>query len=289
MKLIALMPTRNEEWVLGFSARVALQWCDMLICLNHASTDGTRAILKEIAVEEPGRLLIADQPNPEWREMEHRQALLTMARQYDATHIALVDADEVLCADSLPHVRQQIESLPTGWCLNVRMHCMWRGLHQYRTDPSSVWSNRRDLALAFCDAPRLGWEPAKDGYQHHARAPQHSRPAKVEDMGVMHLQFADWRRLRAKHALYKVRERIAYPWKPLSQIESMYNLALDEAGIEVHATPDPWLLPYGSLTQHVNFRAPVWQEAEVQRIVREHGPSAFEGLTLFGVDRCVEA
>ena len=175
MKLAAIMPVRNEDWVLGFSARAALRWCDLLVCLNHASTDRSRAILEELATEYPGRVLIVDHEDPEWREMEHRQWLLTIARQYDATHIALVDADEVLCGDSLPHVRAQIERLPAGRCVNVRMYCMWRGIQQYRTDPGSVWSNRRDLALAFCDAPRLAWAAAEDGYQHHARAPQHSR------------------------------------------------------------------------------------------------------------------
>lgn len=285
MKLAAIMPVRNEDWVLGFSARAALRWCDLLVCLNHASTDRSRAILEELATEYPGRVLIVDHEDPEWREMEHRQWLLTIARQYDATHIALVDADEVLCGDSLPHVRAQIERLPAGRCVNVRMYCMWRGIQQYRTDPGSVWSNRRDLALAFCDAPRLAWAAAEDGYQHHARAPQHSRPVHADDLGVMHLQFADWRRLKAKHALYKVRERLAYPQRPVALIESMYNQALNEVNIEVKTTPWPWLEPYRDIVQHLNMKRVPWQEAEVQRIVRQHGAGMFAGLTLFGVDR----
>ena len=41
MKLICLMPARNEDWIIGLSARAALMWCDELIVMDHASTDRT--------------------------------------------------------------------------------------------------------------------------------------------------------------------------------------------------------------------------------------------------------
>src|SRR5215475_9209519 len=104
MKLTAIMPVRNEEWILGLSARVALEWCDELVVLNHCSFDRTHAILEEIS-RETGRVRFAAHNTSQWREMEHRQQLLDIARHYEATHIALIDADEVLCADSLPGIR----------------------------------------------------------------------------------------------------------------------------------------------------------------------------------------
>lgn len=286
MKLTAIMPVKNESWVLGFSVRVALLWCDQVVALNHGSTDNSRQILEEIAVESGGRVLIADDDSPGWPEMVQRQRLLDLARNYSATHIALIDADEVLAGDGLPYVRKHVETIPPGRCLNVNMYCMWRGLHQFRSDPGSVWSNRRDLALAFHDAPRLEWAAAADGYQHHARAPRHSigfRNDAATPLGVMHLQFADWRRLIAKHALYKVRERIAYPAKPVGEIERLYNMAPDERGIQVTATPAAWLAPYRELVKYLDLKAEPWQAAEVCRLIKEHGPRMFEGLDLFGV------
>ena len=283
MKLVAIMPVKNEDWVLAFSLRVALLWCDQVVTLNHGSTDNTRVILEQCAHESKGRVLITDSDSPGWPEMEHRQALLDIARNYEATHIALIDADEVLCGDSLPCVRQHIEGLAPGRFVQVAMHCMWRGLHQYRTDPGSVWSNRRDLALAFADAPRLEFA-ARDGYQHHSRTPRGAIQYRAPNpLGVMHLQFADWRRLVAKHALYKARERVTYPQKPVAEIERMYNMALDERGIQVSTTPREWLEPYRELTKHIRFGAEPWQEAEVRRLAQEHGPQPFEGLTLFGL------
>ena len=285
MKLTAIMPVRNEQWVLGLSARACLEWCDELIVLLHRSTDRSAGILEEIRHELPAekRILSAASDDERWREMDHRQSLLTVARNGGATHIALVDADEVLCGDSLPRVRAISEALKPGECLNVRMHCMWRGLHQYRVDQSSVWSNRRDLALVFRDKPELHWT-AENGYHHHARAPKGAKPSGDQTLGVMHLQFADWRRLTAKHALYKVRERIDYPDKPVGHIESMYNMALDEQYLETRYAPRQWTEIYREKDwlRYVDFNDTPWQEAEARRLFVGRGP-LFRGLNLFGV------
>ena len=36
MRLIAIMPCRNSDWILGLTARAALLWCDGIAILNHA-------------------------------------------------------------------------------------------------------------------------------------------------------------------------------------------------------------------------------------------------------------
>ena len=55
MNLVAVMPLRNEAWIVGLSARVALKWCDGLVCLLHASTDGTADIIADVAREQRRR------------------------------------------------------------------------------------------------------------------------------------------------------------------------------------------------------------------------------------------
>lgn len=283
MNIAAIMPVRNEQWVLGLSARAALEWCDQLVCLLHKSVDRSREILEQIG-RETGRVRIMSTDDEQWREMEHRQSLVSAARNYAATHIALVDADEVICADSLPRIRESAGALRVGECLNVNMYCMWRGIHQYRTDPGSVWSGRHDLALVFRDAGALSFA-AKDGYQHHARAPRNAKLVVDQSLGVMHLQFADWRRLTAKHALYKVRERIDYPAKPVDQIERMYNLALNERGLDTKWSPRQWFERYQEKDWMtlVDFADTPWQEEEARRLFATRDPQYFQGLNLFGV------
>ena len=229
MKLVGTMPCRNEDWVLGLSVRAALRYCDELAILNHASTDRTGAILEEIQ-RETGRLNIINEPDPEWCEMKHRHRLLKQARAMGATHIAIVDADEVLTGNLLPTIRDQIDQMPPGACIQIPMRNMYGGIDQYRSD-ASCWG-RAITTVAFCDAPALTWA-ATNGYEHHHREPHRSRiahriyPAQI-DGGVMHLQFASRRRLLAKHAKYKADEVIRWPKRrPVFVVDQEYSMAPD--------------------------------------------------------------
>lgn len=105
MQLTGLMLARNESWACGLSARAALMWCDRLVALNHASTDGTGRILAEVGAEHPGRVTILNEPDPVWYEMAYRQRLLDAARAEGATHCAIVDADEVLTFNLTRRIR----------------------------------------------------------------------------------------------------------------------------------------------------------------------------------------
>ncbi len=51
MKIVGLLPVRNEEWIIAYTLRALLRWVDEVIVLNHASTDRTGDILLEIAAE----------------------------------------------------------------------------------------------------------------------------------------------------------------------------------------------------------------------------------------------
>ncbi len=283
MKLIGIMPARNEEWVLGASLRAALMWCDEVVVLDHASTDGTRAIINKVAAEHLHRVGLADVPEPRWSEMAHRQTLLEMARMRGATHVAIVDADEILTGNLLPTIRGRIEALQPGETLHVGMLAMWRSLDHYRVG-DSIWAGRNDLTLAFADAPHLNWN-ANSGYDHHHREPHGSKrkPPLYVDGGCMHLQWASWRRLVAKHCAYKMSERLKYPDKSVAEIDRMYSLALDERGLELDRVPVDWWVPYAHLRQYIDLWADPWQAAQCKAWMAEHGAERFKGLDLFGV------
>lgn len=280
MKLVATMPLRNEAWIVGMTARIVLQWCDELVVLLHQCIDRTPEILREIAEEYPGRVTILDEHDGVWREMHHRQRLLKTARARGASHVAITDADEILCGNLLPTVRREIERLRPGQYMTAGMPCMWRSLTRYRTD-GRIWSGRDDLVLAFADAPGVSWQPV-GGYDHHMRAPSGSHVSGriLRDGGVMHLQWASWRRLTAKHAWYQMHERLRYPLRPVKQIATTYSYAPDERGLQTAEAPLSWWLPYRDLMRHVDLDAEPWHEAECRRLLDEHGTEKFAGLNL---------
>src|SRR5580700_4905017 len=127
------MPVRNEDWVLGLTARAVLQWCDELVVGLHACTDASAKIVADVCFEEPGRITWTEHPDPVWSEMAHRQALLDIARGRGATHIAIVDADEILTANLIPLIRGAIASVPQFSVFQLPWICLAGDPHKYWT------------------------------------------------------------------------------------------------------------------------------------------------------------
>ena len=133
--------------------------------------------------------------------------------------------------------------------------------------------------------------------------------------GTMHLWGASERRLKAKHALYKMTETLRWPDKPRHEIDRMYSLAFDPrlatsfsgcrqyridlakarsvAGEGAPAqfdqvwiygrTPDAWWAPYQEWMPYLDIDAVPWQEQACRNLYAAHGAQRFSGLNLFDV------
>lgn len=291
MKLVAIMPVRNESWILGLTLRAALMWCDEVVVLDHASTDGTGDVIHEVQMECLRRVTDL-YVEGEWAEMQHRQMMLEEARKLGATHIAMIDADEILTGEMVAEgndfIRMTIQTMPDRAILQLPGYNLRDGIDQYHA--SGVWSHRW-FSTAFKDAPDLGWS----GDKFHQREPGPRiltpyRPVQQGQGGALHLWGASERRLIAKHALYKITERLRWPNKPAAEIDRMYSWAIKggtpyESSSEwtYASVPGSWWAPYKHLMKHLDIDAEPWQEAEVRRLVAEHRKEIFAGLDLFGV------
>ncbi len=304
MKIVGLMPCRTESWCLGMTLRAALMWMDEIVVLDHCSTDDSREIILEVG-NETKRVVFNRDDNPVWREMAHRQQMLEMARTLKATHIACVDADEILSANLLPHIRSMFEALPKGRILQIPWLCLRGGLD--RVHISGPWADGQNVTTGFVDSPELYWSSAgRGGYDFHNRAPMGRQVVPYlphgnytgagRNAGLIHLQFVSDRRLRAKQALYKMTELLRWPGRePVSMIDQRYNLAVygaysgPDANMDQTLGPalqEPWWGAYKDLMQYFHPDAEPWQEREVKRLIQEHGRERFQGLDLFGVDAC---
>jgi hypothetical protein len=300
MKLIGLMPVRNEDWILGLSARAALMWCDALMIFEHSCTDRTERIVDELQKEFPSRVALRHDSNPTWAEMSHRWCLLQAARFFNATHIAIVDADEVLTGNLLPwryfgdesrKIRTYIEGLPEGVMLQLPWIALPRTTKRYLT--SGTFGSIQRVTVAFKDKPDFCWQTqGPDGYDFHHRAPYGAiggvyTPLKPQDGGLMHLQFLSDRRLRAKQALYQMTEVLRWPGRMSPEgLAKKYGRAVYESDPRVFDSspvPESWWAPYAHLMQYLDIDAEPWQELEVRRLVKEFGMDMFKGLDLFGV------
>lgn len=299
MKLTALMACRNEDWILGLSLRSVLMWCDSVVILLHACTDGSADIVEQVIREnDRGRVQVIREPAEVWAEMDHRQRMLNWARMYGAMHIAYVDADEVLSGNLLRSPLLGIPELARNEILQLPWVCLARSLdHYYAAGP---WYNAW-VSTVFQDSPELHWtSETRGGYDFHHREPfgrdlkpyrpiqQSPDPAKHQG-GLMHLQFVSERRLRAKQCLYKLTEVIRWPGRDsVDVINRRYDLAVyqsDPAKVATAEVPRSWWLPYADLLKYVDVRpyAEPWQEKVCQELWAKHGREKFQGLDLFDV------
>lgn len=282
MKLIGCLPVKNEAWVIRLTIRVALKWCDHIIVLDNGSTDQTGQYLNELALANPGRLTIFEQGGPVWNDMDNRQFLLNMARQAGATHIAIVDADEIVTSDIVGGIREAAEKLPDGIRLNMRLRNLVGSVTAYRGDGYfHAWGD-----MVFKDHPKLHWT-ARKGYQFHHRKPfglkkqfQRYGPSG----GVMHLSMVRHRAFLAKVAYYKMIERIRWNKTP-DQINRQYDW-WRIPGPE-RTVPPGWWLKYkheGLLDLlSLDDSGETWHVYECRKLLAKHDPDQFAGLDLFGI------
>lgn len=285
------MPARSEDWVIGLSARVALKWCDAIVILNHASMDNTADIIDGIVFDYPGRVTVLEELNPKWDEMAHRQRMLDAARAEGATHIAIVDADEILTGNILNRIQLGIKMLAPGQVMQLPLYNLRHGIDQYHSN--GVWGNRF-ASVCFMDRPDLHWS----GDKLHHREPMAAGPLRLTkmqshgDSGVMHLWGASERRLLAKHRKYKMIERVRWPHKRIAEIERMYNMAVygqpADPPWKFAPVPQAWWDPYRDLMPWLTLAAEPHQERECEALLAEHGADYFSGLDLFYANYTVQ-
>lgn len=311
MRLIATMACKNEDWIAGLSLRAALMWNDAIVVLLHGCTDGSKEIALDVAGEHPGRVFVLEDDNPTWAEMAMRERMLNEARKQGATHVSIVDADEVLTGnlldkitpvlynrdgEELSYIRYWVDvSCTPGTVLQLPWLALPRTLDRYIT--SGVWGAGQQVSMAFRDQPEAHWA-TRNGYDFHHRNPMgigraFRAPLKPEQGGLMHLQFLDERRLRAKQCLYLLTETLRWPGRSTPEaLNAMYGRAVyesDPAKCETAAVPASWWEPYAHLLKYRMEFGPryqdlvPWQETEVKRLIAEHGREKFAGLDLFGV------
>ena len=302
VNLIGILPVKNESWCIGLGARVALKWVDQLVVYDHDSTDTSRQIIEEVSAEHPGRVDISDWPSAEWDEMPMRDSMLNRARALGATHVCIIDADEILSSNLVATIRRQVETLPVGHILRLPGYNLRNGIAQFHAN--GVWGNRW-FSAAFANDPRLRWS----GDKFHSREPhglvlQPWQPIHQDQGGLLHLWGASERRLRAKSAWYKVQERLRWPHKLVADIDRTYSWAIhgDPEHQPQHfpfGTPDckcgrcqrwayspvptEWWAGYSDLMKYLDVDAEPWQEAAVRDAIATHGRNAFWGLDLFGL------
>ncbi len=281
MKLIALLPVKNEEWILPAYLSTVVPVVDEIVALDDGSSDASVHLLREAGAHVRASGAVAKSG---WPENSIRSSLLTIGRERGGTHFLCLDADEALTCPAVKCIRSEIAELAPGQKLAMQWLALWKDPFVYRDD-SSVWSNNfKDFA--FADSPDLITNPRSERefgvYRTHgANVAKDWRRMPVGSGAVLHFQFVPWQRFQAKQAWYRCAELIASP-DGARRINRMYAPTLDDSNAVTTALPSEWHDGI-SIADRLNELGPAWQLAETLKLFDEHGSEYFEPVEIWQV------
>lgn len=208
MKIIGLMPVKNEAWILPATIPQFKRFVDEILVLDTGSDDGTQKILKNLGVEvKPG----AYDPGHHNNYATWRNTLLDWGRQKKGTHFVWLDADEALTSQLLPSFRNYLAKLKPGQKLILDWLCLWKSPCHLRID-SCVWKKiAKDFAVCDDGASRF----CETLVRHEGRTPGVNHPKNQIIVprsagAVLHYQFVPFQRFQMKQAFQRVRELLEH-------------------------------------------------------------------------------
>ena len=191
MKIITLLPVKNEAWILPYSLENYSQFSDYIIIADQYSTDGSREIYKRFP-----KVSFFDN-NGTGAGNKIRWALLDEARKIPGNNLIIcLDADELLSPKAVEMMKGFGNDKP------VSFRADWRQLiadgFKHRID--GVWKESvKDFAF-IDDQSCIHYERKELLIDHTARIPSINNPIKI-DYPILHL-----------HYMAKLRSEIKQVW-----------------------------------------------------------------------------
>ena len=277
MKVIAMMPVRNDGWVLPHSLACLSGFCDVILVSDRQSEDDTRAVCRRFPK------VVVLEPHPDSRIREQRWQLLDAARGYDGFNLLWSnDADELLSPRLMnAFLERRRPELTPGTVVECRFYTLWNRLGTYRSDYSHYqpYWNR----LGFVDDREADYDRSLSAPLHEPRIPVgKDRPAvRGEELAMLHLQWMIPERNQLKQAWYRCREWLD-GGKSAAEINSFYSVTFPAPRARVTMVPPAWI-------EEVTFPDPSadreasWHLGAILTWFDEYGAERFEPLEIWHI------
>jgi glycosyltransferase involved in cell wall biosynthesis len=231
MKIIGITPIKNESPFIDSFASSLSKVCDKIIVLDDNSTDDSITLLKKYDKVD----IVNFENNNNWGSK--RGYLFNMARDYGATHIVALDADEAFTSNAIENFDIITSAINEGQRCTLHWLPMWKSLYDYRDD-NSVWSNSyKDFII--CDDGKMSYN---GNWIHEPRLPIVSPTKQITSNvgGVFHFQFSSWEAFQIKQSWYRCLERVENPNKSVHEINNTYSITLDDTNCLTTNAPSEW-------------------------------------------------
>ncbi|HZH27608.1 MAG TPA: glycosyltransferase family 2 protein [Azospirillaceae bacterium] len=276
---ICLTLVRNEAWILPAFLQAASTWADHILICDHRSDDGSR----EIAAGFP-KVRVIDYADPAFDGSAMRALLLAEARRIAPGAACFpLDADEILSAGHFgSDFWTAIDRAEPGTVFDALWRNLAPGLEAY------VAARDERQVVCWIDRPDLAYG---DRRFNEERAPRQDRLPRVhlDDICLMHLQYADWPRFSTKICWYQCVRKVAGEGTA-DRLAWGYRAILNEVTDPAARRPLPpeWLDGYRGRGIDLHIRptplAELWRVREVLDLMARHGTAAFKGLLIWDHD-----
>jgi len=281
MKTIALMPVRNEAWVLELSLAALSAFADVIVVSDQGSNDGSQEICRRF----PKVVLLDAEPGADRLPQRARWRLLDAARGYDGHNLLwCADADELTPPDlARAFLKAHAGDLVPGRVIECRFYNLWKREARFRQDLSyygPIWKPMAFVDDRVADFPR---DPGRRPL-HEPRMAIEEDPAAIRthDVPVLHLQWAIWHRNQTKQAWYRCIELLSAR-RSAVEINEAYQVTLPAWYVHTEPVPGAWLHELTLPDTAAADRQPAWHEAETLKLFDERGIEFFEPLEIWHV------
>jgi hypothetical protein len=284
MKIIGLVPVRNEAWILPHTLACLTGFCDVVIVSDQDSDDESREICRRF----PNVVVLESRVRGVCEQA--RWELLDAARDYEGHNLWWWnDADELVSpALARTFFEQQAGAIDIGAAIECLFYHLWGRVDRYRDDHSyyrPLWKQ-----MAIVDDRRIDYDRSIGLPLHQPRVAvaDGGRCIRADAVPVFHLQWLIQNRNQMKQAWYRCREWMERA-KTAAAINQFYSVTLPEPRVKTTRVPAAWVEGITFPDIAAVDREPSWQERDILQWFAERGPEFFEPLEIWHLPRLRDA
>jgi hypothetical protein len=276
MKIIALMPVKNEEWILPTTLEDLSRYIDDLVVCDGSDEDNSRVVIKKY-----GGHLISESKTLDYSLW--RSELLKKGRELGGTHFIWLDADESFTNNFHTNYIKILKSLKPGQAVTMEWICLWKSVFKQRFD-NSIWvKSYKDFI--FCDDQISDF---KTKVIHESRTPviiNNENLIKLSPKfgAVLHFQFVPFLRFQEKQAYMRCRELLISN-REAPAINKDYSITNDNTKINTINVPRTWISDFQNLEKIEALGNNHYYLKKIFNYFSEFGVEKFEPLDIWHID-----
>lgn len=278
MKIIALLPIKNESWILPTFLSSIKKIVDEIIVIDDNSTDNSRELVKSY-----GGVVYENEKSRTYyfSEFEVRKRLIEIGRKHGGTHFIFLDADEVLTSNFQDKCKNLIEKMTPGQKIYLPWISLWKSNEFYRDDSGGMFNNPPKDVI-YCDDGHSGYSYAFIGVSRCPDSPKNITHINIpiEEGGILHFQFTDWKSNEIKQAWYRCSELINGK-RSARRINYTYSYLLDDKKAKIFPVLQTWIK--GINLPKIDPNRSSWHLNEILKLFNQYDIEFFEPLQIWHI------